>query len=397
MNLDFLGLVFKDIKKRKFSSFLTLFAISLGIASIFLISLLTIGLGESFTKQFEEFGANRLYVSSATSSFTSSTQTEGLTDNDLDYIKGRPYVDEVYPYYFKSYQAKYGNEFQTVRVIGTTLSEDYFEQYNMDVEVGRHVKPNEKYSLLIGPVAATDIFSKDLAVGSNVYIKDTKFKVVGILESLGNPEDDRSVYANIDTLRDIDEAGDDVGIFDVTIVEGYDVTLAKDNLQTLLDNKFGEDEVVVTSPDQILGIINNILYYITVIFGGIGVISLIVGSLGIINTMFVIITEKTRDIGIMKSIGATNEQVLTLFIFQAGVFGFLGSILGVIIGYAFVKLAELAFVYGLQMTFVSFPFDYKAALSLIVFGFVIGCVSGFIPSYKGSKINIIDAVRKWCQ
>ncbi len=394
MNFDYLGLVLKDIKRRKLSSFLTLFAISLGIASIYLIFLITIGLGTSFENQFDQYGSNRLYISSTSSSISSSTQTKGLTDSSINLIEGKPYVKEVYPYYFKSYQAEYSKEFARVSIIGSYISDEFFDTFNLDVAEGRIPKENEKYSLVIGPVSATDSFSKDLRLGSNIYIEDVKFKVVGILESLGNPQDDKQIYANIDTLREIDGAGDSVGVLDVIIDESYDINLAKENLQILLDNRLGEDTTEVTSPDQILGIVNNLLSYINLIFGGIGVISLLVGTLGIINTMFVIITEKTRDIGIMKSIGATNNQVLIMFIFQAGVFGFLGAILGISIGYGLVKIAEIVMVYGLGWTFVTFPFHLMGAVGLLFFGFFIGCLSGFLPAYKGSRVNIVEATRK---
>lgn len=391
MLLDLIRLIFKDINRRKFSSFLTLFAISLGILSIYLITLVSLGFEQSVEQQFEQFGSNRLYVSEnfgASSSFSS-----GLTDNDINLIESRSYVDKVYPYYTRNSQLEFSNEFRQKTVLGVELSQDYFIDTNFELAQGRFPNLNEKFSMVVGPEFVENGFDKELRVGSNIYIRDNKFKVVGILESIGNPQDDSSVYVNIDTLREIFEAGDTVGLVDVIIVNGEDVSLARDNLQIYLDNKLGEDIVEVTSPEQLLEQVGNILSIIQYTLGSIALISLIVGAFGIINTMYVIVTEKTKEIGIMKSIGARNEDILFLYVFQAGVFGFLGAILGIILGAGLTILFE-SFAQSAGYSFLKINIDLTVTLSLLVFGFVIGIISGYLPARKASKLNIIDTLRK---
>jgi putative ABC transport system permease protein len=273
------------------------------------------------------------------------------------------------------------------------MNNDFFNSLNLEISEGRFPRQSEKYSVVIGPEAAKNTFDKEIPVGGNIYIKDIKFKVVGILESIGNPEDDKMMIFNIDTLRDLYDEQESIGYMDVIIVEGYDMEIAEENLKITLENKLGEDSVNVIAPTQLLEQVSSILDIIKYTLGGIAFVALIVGAIGIINTMFVIITEKTREIGIMKSIGATNEDILFMYVFQAGLFGFLGAILGVILGsFAAIGFEYVAQQSGFSFLEISIKLDY--VVYLLLFGIIIGVISGYVPARKASKINIIEAIRK---
>lgn len=391
--LDIAKIVFLDLKRRKFSSALTFFAISLGILSIFLIVLISIGFENSIQQQFEQIGSNRLYVMPESTNLASMSYTKGLTDSEIHLIENKPYVKSVYPYYFKVSPVKYGNEYVDSYILGSYTDEQMFTDYNLKLKEGRFPRSNEKYAVVIGPTASEDLFSKKIPVGGNIYVKDIKFKVVGILEPIGSPQDDSQLYFNIDALRDAFDAGDNVGFVDVLIQEGYDVEISGKNLEIMLENKLGKDTIEVISPTQMLEQMSVILDIVKYTLGGIAFVTLIVGALGVINTMYVIITEKVRDIGIMKSIGATDFDILFLFMFQAGLFGFFGAVLGVIFG----SLAAIGFeaaVVAAGYGFLKIDINYMVVLSLLLFGFVVGMLSGFLPAYKASKLNIIEAIRK---
>ncbi len=391
MKYSYLILIIEDIKRKKFSSFLTFFAISLGILSIFVITILSTSFEDSITKQFEDLGTNRLFIT--TSQGFSTTQTSGFTDNDINYISSQPYVDKVYPYYYKGAQLEYNREFSSTVLVGTQLSQEFFEDLTLEVKEGRLPNSREEYSLVVGPIAAENLFSRELQVGANINIKDTKFKVVGVLESLGNPEDDSIVYGDLDTLRELFGDGDQVGILDVIIVEGEDIELAETNLQNLLDRRKGEDTTSVTSPTQFLEQLNTILSIVNYTLGGIAFVALLVGAFGIINTMYVIVTEKTRDIGIMKAIGAKNEDILLLFTVQSGVFGFFGALLGILLGSGVVIAFEQVAA-STGFGFLEVTISPLLVGGLLVFGFVIGVFSGFLPAYRASKVSIIESIRK---
>lgn len=392
MKYSYLILILEDIKRKKFSSFLTFFAISLGILSIFVITILSTSFQDSINKQFEQLGTNRLYVTTSNQGF-STTATSGFSDNDISYISSQSYVDKVYPYYYKGAQLEYNREFASTIIIGTTLSRDFFADLTLDVKQGRIPNSREEYSLVIGPSAAENLFSRELQIGSNVNIKDTKFKVVGILESLGNPQDDSVIYGDLNTIRDLYGDNEQVGILDVVIVEGEDIKLAETNLQNLLDRRKGEDTTSVISPTQFLDQLDTILNIVNYTLGGIAFVALLVGAFGIINTMYVIVTEKIKDIGIMKAIGARNEDILLLFTVQSGIFGFFGAVLGILFGTGVVLIFEQV-ASAIGFGFLEVTINPFLVIGLLLFGFLIGVFSGFLPAYRASKISIIESIRK---
>jgi len=391
MKLDYLMLVFNDIKQKKFSSFLTFFAISLGILSIFIIILVSQGFEQSIQKQFEQLGTNKIIIQSSGSSLKSFTKS--LTDNEVKLLKNKPYITNAEPYYLKTAQIKYSNEFISKMILGGYLCKEFFEDFNLEIESGRYPKKGEENVVVIGPVAANDLFKKDIKIGSNIYIEDNKFKVIGILKSVGNPEDDKNIYFNIDKLREIYKDFNVVNIIYATINENYDIKLAAKNIENILENKLGKDSVKVRTLDQFMESFNQILIIVKLTLGGIALVSLFIGAFGIINTMFVIITEKTKDIGIMKAIGARNSDIFTIYIFQAGLFGFLGGALGMFIG-SFVALGFEAWAKSAGYSFLEITINQILVISLLLFSFLIGAFAGFIPAYQASKLKIVDTFRK---
>lgn len=384
MSFDYLTLIFKDIKNRKVSSFLTLFAISLGILAIYVILLVSMGFENTIEGALEEFGGNKILVQGVTQS--------ALTDDELNYIRNRPYIEEAFPFFMERTTIEHSNEFKITTVVGSELTDDFWQSYNQEIELGRAPRANERYAAVIGPTFAEDFFEKELSVGSNVYINGTKFKVVGIFESFGNPQDDNSIMVNIDTLRDLYNRGDRITMVQASVIEGYDVTLASENLQQSLDNRVGEDKISISTAEQLLGQFKTILNIVNYTLGGIALVALLVGAFGIINMMYVIVSEKVKDIGIMKSVGARNEEILLMYMFQAGLFGFLGALLGVILG----ALAGLGFGvfaksagFDLEITITAMPI-----VALLVFGFLIGVLSGYLPARQASRLNIIESLRK---
>lgn len=389
---DLLKLVFNDLMKRKFSSFLTLFAISLGIFAIVMILVLSNSFQQSIEGEFEAFGSNRLYVSETGSNFGQSGE-KSLNLDDADRLEQKAYVQNVFPYYFKVSSIEYAKEFKTKQLAGIELSELYFKEYNLEIQEGRFPRENEETAVVVGPEFAQNFFSKPLEVGSNIYLKEKKFKVVGILESIGNPQDDNQIYFSLNSLQELFDEEGQISMMDVQIISTYDMELAQENIQIYLDNRLGADRAEVTSPTQILDQLNSILSIVQYTLGGIAFVALLVGALGIINTMYVIVTEKIKDIGIMKSIGATDNMILTMFSLQAGLFGLLGAILGLIFGF-FGSLGFETIAQSSGYAFLEVSFNPILVLSLLGFGFLVGVFAGFLPSRKASKLLVVEALRK---
>lgn len=397
--LDLIKIVLKDVYRKKFSSFLTFLSISLGIFAIFMIIILSVSFQSSIQHQFEKLGSNKLYITSVTTNFANpSTLNKGLTDGDVNLIKSKSFVQSAFPFYSRKTKFKLGNNYAITNVYAVKFNKKFFLDLNLNIAKGRFPSSNEKFSIILGSKAAqkNGVFSKNIPLGANLYIKGTKFRVVGILKSYGNPTDDSSIYANIDTIRNIYHAGNNVGFIYAIINKGYNISLAATNLKRSLENRIGKGSINILTPTQLLSQVSSILDIVKFSLGGIAFVALLVGALGIINTMFVIITEKIKDIGIMKSIGATNSEILFMFIFQAGLFGFLGAIIGIILG----SLGAILFgIFARQMgfDFLKISITPIIVFSLLAFGFIIGVIAGFLPAYKASKIKLVEAISKWYQ
>ena len=383
---DFYALIFKDIVRKKFSTFLTVFAISLGILSIFVILIITQSFNDSIEGQLEEFGSNLIMVQPQTGS------NVDFTDNQIRSLERFQTIRSVYGGANLRLQFQDGREFRRVSVFATELSEQFFDDFNVEIERGNAPNPRSRFDLVIGPDIASDRFSNELRVGSRLNLNDVTFRVVGITQEVGNPQDDSLVYMQYEVLKDFG------------VVDGYDMLIifindvnqldrAQEQIISFFDREFGENRVNVLTSRDILEQLNTITGLITGVLGGIAFISLIVGALGIINTMFVIVTEKIKDIGIMKSVGATNLEVLFLFVFQSSLYGILGAILGILIGIVSLFGIEVV-LQASGFTFLEIQIYPLIVLQMLFFGAIIGAVSGFIPSYRASKMNVVEALRK---
>lgn len=384
--IDFYSLIFKDLIRKKFSTFLTVFAISLGILSIFVILIITQSFNDSIEGQLEEFGSNLIIVQPQTGSNVK------FTDSQIRTLERFSNIKSVYGSTQQRVQFQDGREFRRVSVFATELSEQFFNDFNVEIEQGTFPNPRSKFDIVIGPSVAEDRFSSELRVGSRLVFNDISFRVVGITQEVGNPEDDSLIYMQYEALKDFGIVEE----YDVLVVFMRDVELldrTQEDIINFFEREFGENRVNVLTSRDILEQLNTITGLITGVLGGIGFISLIVGALGIINTMFVIVTEKIKDIGIMKSVGARNSQVLLLFIFQSSLFGILGAILGIIIGIGALFGIEIA-LQASGFSFLEITIYPEIVLQMLLFGSIIGAISGFIPSFKASKMNVVEALRK---
>ena len=272
------------------------------------------------------------------------------------------------------------------------LSEQFFNDFNVEIEQGTFPNPRSRFDIVIGPSVDEDRFSSELRVGSRLVFNDISFRVVGITQETGNPEDDSLIYMQYEALKDFGIVEE----YDMLVIFMRDVELLDRTQEDIIDffeREFGENRVNVLTSRDILEQLNTITGLITGVLGGIAFISLIVGALGIINTMFVIVTEKIKDIGIMKSVGARNSQVLLLFIFQSSLFGILGAIFGIIIGIGALFGIEIA-LQASGFSFLEITIYPEIVLQMLLFGAIIGAISGFIPSYRASKMNVVEALRK---
>ncbi|PIN70198.1 ABC transporter permease [Candidatus Woesearchaeota archaeon CG11_big_fil_rev_8_21_14_0_20_43_8] len=395
MLADYFKIGWKNIKNRKLRSYLTILGIVIGVAAI--ISLISVGQGlqSSITGQLDKIGGNRIYVMPKTVGFSDPTSVVGLTTDDLEIVESMSEFDLVNSLLSKSAPITYGKETEFASYLygfPSDRSEERFESYDYELAKGRYFSPQDNYALILGSRAASDMFDKELRINSNVEIKGKKFKVIGILKSIGSAEDDNVIYMPLDTIRDIFDDKKGISFIDATIKKGLDIPTVVGKLEKKLERSRGEEDFTVSTPEQMLEQFGSILTIVNVVLIGIAAISLIVGGLGIMNSMYTSVLERTREIGIMKAIGARRKDILLIFLLESGLIATAGGVLGSIIGTGIGKIVEsLAASAGYSMLKV----DVSIWLILfgIVFAFTAGVLSGFLPARTAMKMKPVNALR----
>lgn len=395
----------RNLRNRGLRSWLTMIGIFIGIAAV--VSL--IGLGEglriAIMSQFGFLGPDVLSVQAAGLAFAGPPGTgvvEPLSDNLADKIRKVNGVKAAFNRYIKSSTL----EFNDKQNIGISASypegenrKTFETMINLKAEDGRLLKDGDSRKVVLGnKFRNEDTFGKGIRSGDKVLVNDINFEVVGILKKKGSFIFDRVVLINEQTMiDDIGIAKEEVNVIAVRIEDVAKTNEIKGNIEKLLRKernvKKGEENFQVQSPQQTLEALNSTLFAVQLFVYIIAAISLAVGGIGIMNTMYTSVLERTKEIGIMKSIGAKNSAIFTIFFVESGLLGMVGGIIGIILGLAFafgLSAAGRAFL-GSELIQASIsPF---LVLGALMFSFIFGTAFGVLPAYQASKLNPVDSLR----
>ncbi len=156
----------------------------------------------------------------------------------------------------------------------------------------------------------------------------------------------------------------------------------------------GKEDFIIQTPEQLLGTLNTILNIIQGVLVGIAAISLIIGGIGITNTMYTAVVERTREIGIMKSIGATPKTIMYLFLVESGLLGLIGGVIGVILGVSLAKIVEFAAFQAFGTSLIQVTISPVVIIGALLFAFIVGAISGAFPAKQAANMNPVDALRR---
>jgi putative ABC transport system permease protein len=267
----------------------------------------------------------------------------------------------------------------------------------LDVEEGRQIKTGDKYKAIVGYAYAYDTFDKDIVIGSKITIEDKEFEVIGIQKNSGTGMHDAIIRIPLDVARELYNEPESIStIFALTKADSKPSTVAEDIKRALRRHrnvKEGEEDFSVQTAEQMISSLNQILDVVTLVVVGIAAISLIVGGIGIMNTMYTTVLERTREIGIMKSIGARNSHILLLFLIESGLLGLLGGVIGVLIGLGISYVGTLIAV-QMGATFFKASISVWLICGALAFSFVVGSLSGALPARQASKLQPVEALRE---
>ncbi len=392
MKADYFNIAFKNLLHRKLRSFLTLIGIIIGIAAIVGLISIGSGLNNAIEEQFEKMGSNRIFVMPFGGAMPGTG--DSLTTEDVETLEKMSDFDYVTPYLMESLVVEYNKERYNYVVLGfpSEDAEGRLEGMDISLEEGRYFTANEQNVVMLGYKIALDGFDKEIHINNNVIINGTKMKVIGIFEEIGNSEDDNLVYIPMDRAQELFSAKDKVSIIDLVVKEGKDLDEVVAKVEKTLKKKRGDENFDVVTPEQILAQMGDIMLIVQVVLVGIAAISLIVGGIGIMNSMYTSVVERIKEIGIMKSVGAKNSDILYIFIIESGMLGLVGGIFGVIIGSTIAKVIGFAAAQsGFSLLLIKInPF---LVLFGIMFAFIVGMVAGALPAVRAAKLKPVEALR----
>ena len=381
----------KSIMGNKGRSALTMLGIIIGVASVIILTGIGNGATSSITNSLSSLGTRMITVSMSRGGWGGSTRSISLSDMQKFLDENGDLVEAMSPAISGSVLLKHGSANTTAMFSAYDAS--YSDIKDTNVETGRFISEydvkNRSYVCIVGSYIVKEYFGGASPIGETVKLNGTPFKIIGTYKELGDSSEsssDNSVTVPYTTaMRFLKNKNITKFYFNAKSEEAVDVAVRE--LKAYITKKLGTDSgFSVASVAEMLDTINEIMGTLTAMLAGIAAISLIVGGIGIMNIMTVSVSERIREIGIRKAIGARTTDILLQFLVESAILSSMGGAIGILFGIALgIGVCKL----------ISIQFVAKLSMILLAFGFslFIGIFFGIAPAKKAAKLNPIDALR----
>ncbi len=404
MIADYFVLALKTLTHRKLRSWLTILGIVIGITAVVTLISLGQGLQSAINEQFSSVGTNRVVVQPGGISFGPPTPGMGaskITEHDLELIKKIDGVEDAAGFILNPGKVQFNDKVNFAFILGVPTEQSKRALFGgrLDTVSGKNFKPGDRNKVIVGYDFATKdtIFGKKIQVGNRIQIEDKTLEVIDVRKKLGDPGSDGSFLIPIDTFRDIFGLKDRFSIINVEISKSQSPDDVAEKIKKAMRRdrnlKEGEEDFQVQTSQELISSFNTVLNIVQAVIIGIAAVSLLVGGVGIMNTMYTSVLERVKDIGILKSIGAKDADILTLFLIESGILGLVGGILGILIGVGIGKLVEFIAIQFFGSPLIKATFPPYLVIGSLLFSFVIGSLAGLLPARQASKMNPVDALR----
>ena len=399
---DYFTLAFKNLKHRGIRSWLTLLGIFIGVTAV--VALISLGNGLQLAVS-SQFGISNTEVITIQASGVQygppgSGAVTPLDVKDVEAIEGLSNVKLAVRRNIGSVKFEYKD--QVSFTYATSVADGEYRKFiyeQMDAESlkGRLLKDDDSGKVFLGYNFYKSKDSSEWIIpGKKILLQDESFEVIGILEKKGSLILDSTIFMNDKDMKDLLGYGDNVDMIIAQPVNKEIMIKAKEDIENLMRKrrgvKVGEEDFTVSTPEAALKTVNSILGGVQAFIVIIASISIFIGSIGIINTMTTSVLERKREIGIMKAIGAKNNQIFMQFFIESGLLGLIGGIIGAMFGtiLGIVGIAGINSFIGSELTF---HIDFWL-ISLVLLGsFSIGALAGIVPAMNAAKLNPVDALK----
>jgi len=386
------------IRTNKVRSFLTTLGIIIGVASVILLVSIGNGLQAFVTKQFQDLGSNLLFIAPGKVNIRSGggppiSAEAKFTFDDVRALKnlGAPITD-AFGSILKPATAKYINKTYDITVLGAVAN--YNKIRNIGVKTGSwfNVSAVERSQtvVVLGPKVVEKLFRTDEdPMGKEIDVSGRKWRVIGVTESKGGGiggtgDVDSYIYVPVTAAQKVFGIKRPAAMA-VQVDDPINISVATNMIKRYFTRKgLTADDYTVLEPKEILDQINTFLGAVTAALSGIAAISLVVGGIGIANIMLVSVTERTREIGLRKALGATNHDILAQFLIESIMLSALGGLIGIAIGWGLSEVIKQFIETSVSSGSVLLSFGISA---------LVGIVSGFAPAWRASRLDPITALR----
>ncbi len=393
---DYFRIAFSTFMNQKKRTFLTLIGIFIGIAAV--VSLISLGQGMQYeiNKQFASLGTNKVFVQPGRGGLV---ETNKLTDKDLQAIRSVSGVDSAGGSAFKMAKIHFGKETKYSWVIGLDVhasDKSLGEDFGFKTVAGREIDGDS--DAMVGyDIWNANMFKKASDIGDKIEIEGKKFNIVGNVERRGNPQDDRQIEITLDAA--IDTFGlskDKLDYIFVSTKDGAKPSDVAERIKKALRKTRGVDEgdedFIVQTSEQLVEAFGTVLTIVQIVLISIAGISLLVGGVNITNTMYTSVLERTREIGVMKAIGARNSDVFLIFLIESGILGLVGGVMGIALGVSLSKLVAFGAAAG-GYSIITAVFPWYLTFGALAFSFFVGGLAGTLPAIQASKLKPVDSLR----
>lgn len=382
-------MAFKSILSNKMRSFLTMLGIIIGVMSLVVLVSLASGATESVTDSIDELGSNTLYVS------ISDDKGKPIRYDELDEFIESDQLKMAAPYATSSSKISGSKDEKTGTIIGTTAA--YTEIQNLTLASGRFIKSPDVYNhtnvVVINEDLAKAVVGRTDVVGETISLGGTSYQIIGVLESSTSTSTDEEAYYEAyipytSLIRLTDSVGVDVTEFYVAATDENNMDQAEIVLENKLKERFNNDEdaYFIMNQSSIAEAMASVTNTLALLLGGIAGISLLVGGIGIMNIMLVSVTERTREIGIRKAIGAGYWSIMLQFLIEALVVSLLGCLIGIALSAVAIQIID-------RVGSVSYGLSTGVIWVSVAFSLLIGVIFGIYPANKAARKKPIDALR----
>ena len=402
MTSEYFKIALKNLRSRSLRSWLTILGIVIGIFLVISLLSLSEGLKESVMRELQMMGGDMVVVFPGDVSDMMTMMMGGveLDNRDIEAIKRAEGVEVVLEMPFSAVIARHFQETETAMIYGIDFNEGLYvlrENVGWDVVDGSFPRAGRR-EVMVGNLVPKKIFP-DLVVGDSVVIKGKEFFVTGILRSLGNQQDDSAIALDLEDFRDVTGKREGTPVAMAKVKNGYDPDIVAENIERELESSVikrrNEDKPAfsVMTSETVTDMVASIMGVLQAAVIAFASIAIVVGGIGIMNTMYTSVKERTKEIGILKAVGARRKHIITIFLFEAGIIGLIGGVGGVFFGVLLAFLAETILSGSGGMFYLEAHISVWLVLFGLAFSFVVGCLSGFFPAKQAAKLEPVEALR----